>query len=156
MSDDLDTQSLPYLPIEVSGQIFAIPMSEVTTTRQLSNEDITVFETGKKGQATIPIIDLRHLFFPANRPGAGYPAYMVVISIPGFIYTVLVDDVRTARRAALADQLAIPPLIAGRRYPFSGVIREAGSLVLLIHSRFLAEELRRVKPDLVPEQTHVS
>ncbi len=158
MSDYLDTQSLHYVPIGVSGQMFALPMSEVAAIRRLSDEDTAMpaSEVVNEEQATMPIVDLRHLFFPVSRPAPEHPTYVIVISIPDLTYVVLVDDVRPARRATPADQLALPPLLMARRYPFSGVIRETDSLVLLIHSRLLAEELRRVKPGLVLEQTHGS
>lgn len=154
MPDTFDIQSLHYVPIGVSGQMFALPMSEVAAIRRLIDEDAAAPEMVSDGQATIPITDLRRLFFPVSRQDPERAAYVVVIAIPGLTYAVLVDDVRPARRAAPADQLAIPPLLAGRRYPFSGVIREADSLVLMIDALHLAGELRQVKPDLIREQPH--
>jgi len=154
MLDTLDSQSLHYVPVGVSGQFFALPMSEVAAIRRLGDEDTAPSEAMNDGQSAIPITDLRHLFFPVSRQGPGRATYVVVIAIPGFTYAVLVDDVRPARRAALADQLAVPPLLAARRYPFSGVIRGADSLVLMIDTRLLADQLRQVKPDLIREQPH--
>lgn len=156
MPDYPDTHSLHYLPIEVSGQMFAIPMSDVAAIRRLNDEDGTASGQAGEKPTTIPIVDLRHLFFPVSRQGPERPSYVVVISMPNLTYVVLVDDVRPARRAEPADLLAFPPLLAGERYPFSGVIRVADSLVLMIHCRLLAEELRQVKPALVLEQPHGS
>jgi chemotaxis signal transduction protein len=156
MLDTLDTQSLHYMPIGVSGQMFALPMSEVADIRRLEDEDMAVAAsvTLNKGLATVPIIDLRRLFFPVSQPAPERPTYVVVIAIPGLTFAVLVDDVRPARRAAPSDHLTIPPLLAVRRYPFSGVIREAGSPVLMIDVCLLADELRQVRPDSVMELPH--
>lgn len=156
MPDILDTQSLHYVPVGVSGDMFAIPMSEVAAIRRLDDEDTAASETVSEGRPAIPIVDLRRLFFPVNRPAPERAAYVIVVSIPGFAYAVLVDDVRPARWAAQTDQLAIPPLLAARRYPFSGVIREEDSLMLMIDTRLLADELRQVQPDLVQERSHGS
>ncbi len=98
MPDTLDSQLLHYVPIGVSGQMFAFPMSEVAAIRRLSDEDTGFSEVTDPGQAAIPIVDLRHLFFPVNRQNSEQAAYVAVIAIPGFTYAVLVDDVRPAQR----------------------------------------------------------
>lgn len=152
----LDTHSLHYLPVDVSGQMFAIPMSEVAAVRRLSDEDAAASEPADKGSATIPVVDLRRLFFPVKRQSPERPSYVIVISMPDLTYVVLVDDVRPARRVEPHDQLPVPPLLAGQQYPFSGVIRVGDSLVLMINCRLLAEELRQVKSGLVLEQVHGS
>lgn len=156
MPDYLDIQSLQYVPVVISGRMFAFPMSEVADIRRLEGEDMAVAAsvTLNQGLAAIPIIDLRRLFFPVSQLAPNRPTFVVVIAIPGLTFAVLVDDVRSARRSAPADQLAIPPLLAARRYPFSGVIREAGSLMLMLDARLLADALRQVKPDLIQEQSH--
>jgi chemotaxis signal transduction protein len=152
----LDTHSLQYLPVDVCGQMFAIPMSEVAAVRRLSDDDAATYEPVNKGAATIPVVDLRRLFFPVKRQSPERPSYVVVISMRDLTYVVLVDDVRPARRVEPADQLPIPPLLAGRQYPFSSVIRVGDSLMLMIHCRLLAEELRQVKSGLVMEQSYGS
>lgn len=154
MPDILNTQHLHYVPIGVSGQIFAFPMSEVAAIRRLGDEETGSDYSADDAQTAIPIVDLRQLFFPVSRQSPGRPAYVAVITIPGLTYAVLVDDVRPARHAPLTDQLAVPHLLAMRRYPFSGVIREADALVLMIDTRLLADQLRQVKPDLIREQPH--
>ena len=158
MSDTLDTQYLHYMPVGVSGQMFALPMSEVADIRRLEGEDMAVAASVvlNKGLAAVPIIDLRKLFFPVSQPAPEHPTYVVVIAIRSLTFVVLVDDVRPARRAAPADQLAIPPLLLAQRYPFGGVIREADSLMLIIDAHLLADELRQVSPDSVMERSHAS
>jgi chemotaxis signal transduction protein len=156
MLDTLDSQSLHYVPVGVSGQFFALPMSEVAAIRRLGDEDTAAPQVVSDGQTDIPIVDLRRLFFPVKQPSTKRAAYVVVIAVPGLTYAVLVDDVRPARRVAPDDQLRMPPLLAAHRYPFSSVLREAGSLVLMIDASLLAEELRQVKPDVIREQTHGS
>lgn len=138
--------------------MFAIPMSEVSDIRRLESEDMAVAASVKlnKGLFATPIVDLRHLFFPVRRPAPERPAYVVIIVIANLTYAVLVDDVRPARRSVPDDLLAIPPLLAGQRYPFRGVIREAGSLMLMIDAQLLAEQLRQVKSDLIQEQPYGS
>lgn len=153
MPDYPDTHSLPYLPVEVSSRIFAIPMSDVAAVHRLSSRKVSAPEPADQEQA---IIDLRQLFFPLNRHSTRRPAYRVDITIPGLTYGVLVDDVKLERQADPADQLPMPSLLTGRRYPFSGVVRERGSLVLVIHCRLLAEKLSQVKPDVFLERPHGS
>ncbi|MBN1429413.1 MAG: chemotaxis protein CheW [Anaerolineae bacterium] len=149
--------TLHYLPIEVSGQLFAIPMLEVAAIRQLGRGDAPVVSMGQEArQPAIPIVDLQSLFFGVSLSDIEEPAYVIVISIPAFACAVLVDGVRPARLAEPADQLAMPLTLTNERYPFRGVLRTPEGLVLIIDSRLLIEELRRIKPDLIVEKAHGS
>jgi chemotaxis signal transduction protein len=148
---------LQYLPVEVSGQSFAIPMVEVMAVRQLSPQDVSPESDGiEAADTTIPVIDLPHLLFPNSQRNSGGPAYVVVLSIPMCTCAVLVDSIKPARRIDPADKLVMPPLLAGRRYPFSGALVEGDNLILIIDSRRLVDGLRQVNPRLIAETPHGS
>jgi chemotaxis signal transduction protein len=131
-------------------------MSEVAAIRRLSDADQPVAESSESGQPAIPIVDLRSLFFATAQDDIEHAAYVIVISIPGFACAALVDGIKPGQRAEMADQLAMPALLSGERYPFSGAIRVPEGLVLVIDSHCMAEVLRREKPEVSMEETHGS
>ncbi|MBN1311195.1 MAG: chemotaxis protein CheW [Anaerolineae bacterium] len=153
----LDYQSsFQYLPVDVSGQVFAIPMSEVAAIRRLSDEEEASSASGESAQSTIPAIDLRSLFFPTPPGDVEKAAYVIVISVSQFACAALVDGVRPARRAEMTEQFTMPSLLSGERYPFKGIIRTPEGLLLIIDTYRLAEALRRARPELIVEKAHGS
>lgn len=153
MPDYPDTRSFHYLPVELTGQVFAIPMADVAAIHRLGGDGADDL-AGRGGQAGIPVVDLGRLFSPDSQPSDTNSVYGVVISTPAFTYAVLVDSVRPSRKAEPAKQFALSPLIAQGGCLFSKVLREPDGLMPVIDTQRLAAELRRVGPGLVVERAH--
>jgi len=157
MTDITASQVLHYLPVEVSGQAFAIPMSEVAAVHRAGggavDEDVAS-EAGEPPGASVMAIDLRLLFFGRAQPSP--KAHVVVISTQVGMCALLVDTVRPARTAEATTQYPLPRLVAAMNLPFSGVVREPDALILIMDSRRLVEQLRQVAPELIAESIYAT
>jgi chemotaxis signal transduction protein len=151
------TQVLHYLPIELRGQVFAIPMAEVGSIQRMPSS--TLEEERLPGPALAPddtmkIIDLGELF---RDTGAGEPSrhrYVVLVTPPAGTCGVVVDGVGSARRAGPDDQFAVPHLALTEGSPFSGVVRGVDGLALVIDANRLVDQLHRVAPEVVMERAY--
>jgi hypothetical protein len=157
MTNTPDLQTLHYLPVEVSGQLFAIPMRDVSAVQRMgaggSPEGVVPQGNGSSALA-VPVIDLSHLFWDRASPLPG--THIVVIAAAVGTCAVLVNGLRPARTAQAADQSALPHLPALQHCPFRGLVREPDALVLILDCRALVEKLLRASPELVLEPDHAT
>jgi chemotaxis protein histidine kinase CheA len=154
MADTTNPQALAYLPIEVSGQVFAIPMSNVVAVHRVRSgnvDEVITPEAGEPSGASVIVIDLRLLFF--GRAQSSPKAHVVVVSTQVGMCALLVDAVRPARTAATTP---LPHLVAAMNLPFSGVVLEPDALILVMDSRRLVEQLRQVAPELIAESIYAA
>jgi chemotaxis signal transduction protein len=157
MTSTENPHSLRYLPVDVSGQLFAIPMSSVATIHRIDSTSISgetngIFRTNASNDTVVIVIDLRRLFWGIT-PSENY-AHAVVIATDDGMCAMLVDAVKPTRVASPFSHHDLPRLVTGERLPFSGVIREPDSLLLVIDGIRLVEQLSHVVPDAVLEQSH--
>ncbi len=143
-------QPLQYLPIEVSGRRFAIPMDGVVTIQR-----VRVNGDGLPPNAAenMSISDLRSLFSPVEP--VGQTAHAIVITTAGGLITLLVDNVRSARMTE--ELVSLPYLVDTAEIPFSQMIREAEGLTLLIDPQRLPSTIQQqASLKLVAERVDVS
>lgn len=148
-------QELQYLPVELSGQLFAFSMNDVTAVHRVSagvGEGEGPPSTDPHA-ASLPVLDLRYLFW--KQASSGGNMYVVVVSTDAGTCALGVDRVRPARTIATASLHQLPPLVSTVEWLFNGVIRESDNLMLLINSQGLVKRVQQTSPDLVlVEETH--
>lgn len=144
------TQQVQYLPIEVSGRRFAIPMDGVVTIQRVRvNGDGLPPNTAEN----MSISDLRSLFSQVEP--VGQTAHAIVITTAGGLITLLVDNVRSARMTE--ELVSLPYLVDTAEIPFSQMIREAEGLTLLIDPQRLPSTVQQqASLNLVAERVDVS
>lgn len=154
-----DLQELSYLPIEVSGQIFGIPMAEVVAIRQMHGgeplESVVVEgAVGLDGHPALRPIDLGRLFW--DSASSDLAGYVVVVTTPQGACALLVDGVRAARSAPPEAHYPLPRLMAPVGWLFAGIVSEGDALVLILNSEGLVAQLRQVAPDLIVEYMYAA
>jgi chemotaxis signal transduction protein len=157
MTDTPNFQALHYLPVEVYGQTFAIPMSEVVAIHRSGGgavDESVVPKVSEPSGASVMTIDLRHLFW--GEAVSSPHAHVVVISTHAGTCALLVDAVRPSRTAEATAQSPLPRLVAAMDLPFSGVLREPDVLVLIMDSQRLVEQLRQIAPELIVESVYAT
>jgi chemotaxis signal transduction protein len=147
-------QELQYLPIELSGQTFALNMGDVTAIHRKSVDTDDELLSTEQQAANLPVLDLRRLFQSQANPYTNM--YVIVLFTDAGTCAVAVDRVRPARTIETAALYPLPCLVSTVGWLFKRVICEADNLVLLINSQRLVEQIRQNSPDLVlAEGTHV-
>lgn len=152
MTGTPDLQALHYLPVEVSGQFFAIPMRDVSAVYRMGAGTNAMPQANGSSVPAVPVIDLSHLFWDRASPLSG--RHVVVIATDVGTCAVLVGGLRPARTAQATDRSALPRLPAFQHCPFRGLVHEPDALVLIVDCRALVEKLQRVSPELVLEPDH--
>lgn len=154
MAHSTDHQELQVLPIELSGQTFALNMDDVVTIHRISvDTDKEPLSTDGQG-ADLPVLELRHLFSSQTTPDTG--KYVIVIATGAGTCALAVDRVRPTRTIEQAALYPLPRLVSAVNWLFKGVICEADDLMLLINSPRLVEQIQQHSPGLVlAEGTHV-
>jgi chemotaxis signal transduction protein len=157
MTNTPDSQTLHYLPVEVSGQMFAIPMRDVSAVHRVSagtGPEGVIPQANGSSALALPVIDLSHLFWDRESPQPG--THIVLITTEVGMCAVLVNSLRPARTALTTDQSALPHLPAFQHSPFQGLVHEPDALVLIVDCRALVEKLQRASPELVLEPDHAT
>lgn len=152
-----ESQTLHYLPVEVSGQLFAIPMRDVSAVQRMdtgTDPEGAMPQANGSSALAVPVIDLSHLFWGKAAPLPG--THIVVVTTEVGTCAVLVNGLRPARIAQVTDQFALPRLPAFQHCPFRGLVHEPDALVLILNCRALVEKLLRASPELVLEPDHAT
>lgn len=158
MDDATSPQILRYLPIELSGQVFGIPMSDVVAIerahRDSPSTESTSSEDGEQVGSGAPIVDMRYLFLGESPPDHG--RYVVILSAPIGSCAVLVDAVQPTCTAHASVRRVLPSLLASAGCPFGSVVLEHDGPVLIIDTSRLMERMRQVAPELIMERTYAA
>ncbi len=72
---------------------------------------------------------------------------------PGVSHALLVDAVRAMRTADSTAVSALPELVSNTNHIFSGVVQAAGSLLLIINSHGLVQNLPQATPEPQAEKS---
>lgn len=154
---DHPAQMLHYLPVELSGQIFGIPMSDVVAVERAQSDmgEASEPEANARAGACVPVIDLRCLFGGQSPPERTRP-HVLILSTQIGSCAVLVDGVRPTRIADATTRHRLPALATATGCPFSGIVFDSDAPVLIIDTLRLVKYLRQVAPELVPECAHAN
>jgi chemotaxis protein histidine kinase CheA len=147
MAELFTHRELRYLPIELAGQTFALPMSSVAAIHQVSKDTGDGQPSTDKSAVSLPVLDLRHLFQGGGDPGTHM--YVVVVSTDTGTCALAVDRVGSTRTVKMAALHSLPYLVSTVEWLFKGVICEADNLTLLINSQQLVEQVQEMSPELV-------
>lgn len=162
MSENTRSTSLQYMPVDVSGRLFAVPMSDVVTIQrvQVDASDTTngasVSDSEpSQSQPVAQTIDLRYLFW--GEALASRSPHAIVVTTSAGTCALLVDAVRASRVAEIDDVKRLPSIVSGTSRIFSGVVRNPDGLLLVIDIRRLVESVYQVAPELIMESsTHAA
>jgi chemotaxis signal transduction protein len=153
MADLTNQQELQYLPVELSGQLFALPMNDVTAVHRVSAGADEEPPSTDQHAASLRVLDLRYLFWKQDNSDENM--YVVVVSTNAGTCALGVDRVHSARTMRTATLQQLPQLISTIGWLFNGVICESDTLMLLINSQQLVEQVQQMSPDLVlVEEAH--
>jgi chemotaxis signal transduction protein len=148
-------QELQYLPVELSSQTFALPMSDVAAIHRKSVDTDDEPLSTDEHAANLPILDLQHLFQIQSNPDTS--RYVIVVSTAIGTCALAVDRVRPTRTIGMAALYPLPRLVSTVGWLFKGVICDSDNLILLIDSQRLVKTVQQMSPGLVlVEETHVS
>lgn len=144
MSDRSGSKESSYTLVEVSGQVFAIPLADVVSVQRLKDDsfagEVTPEEKDSRGQ--VQTIDLRYLL--GNEPPSEPAAYVVVVSTSAGTLGLLVDAIKPFRGHQGIDPL--PRLLAPLRWLFAGIMRDTNSLLPIINVSGVMQQVYKATP----------
>ncbi len=143
-------QSLQYLPVDVGGQLFAIPLKDVMAVQQrghAKNEILSMplINTGP-AQGVHPI-DLSKLFWNIETPDM--QGAIVVISTAAGMCGLLVGNVHPASVARAEQRQSLPFSLEHQRNVFAEVVIGPELPILILDCRYLVEMIAQVAPEYV-------
>jgi chemotaxis signal transduction protein len=95
MADLTNQQELQYLPVELSGQLFALSMNDVTAVHRVSAGADAEPPSTDQHAASLRVLDLRYLFW--KKDNSDENMYVVVVSTNAGTCALGVDRVHSAR-----------------------------------------------------------
>jgi chemotaxis signal transduction protein len=153
MTEHTTVHGARYLMVEISGQVFAVAASDVVAVQRMNElQPVPAGHTEAAARDYIAAIDLRRLFWGTAL--SEHRTYAVVLSAQAGTCAVLVDTVQPSRIIDPNDWHPLPPLLTQMGCPFSGVVRTAEDLALILDTQRLIVQIHRAAPELVTEKTY--
>ena len=157
-----DFQTLQFLPIEVGGQSFGFPLSDVVTVSLIVSEasaesETSVIPISEKpvSPENVPLIDLQHLFFGSSQ-GTG-KAYALLLSTSAGTCALRVTAIFPTQIAEPTARFSLPTFFGLANKVFKTVVYDdEDRLTLIVDTNRLITTIQKINPQLVLESIHAN
>ncbi len=155
MSNTFARRALQYLPVDIGGQLFAIPVSDVTAIQQRGPKQAgeqAEPTTGEEPAARVPVVDMCKLFWGAELPEA--QGFVITLSTPAGVCALAVSRVYPADVAEAQAQRPLPFPLDAAGSVFAGFVGGPALPTLIVDCERLTEMIAGLAPQLVVEAQH--
>jgi chemotaxis protein histidine kinase CheA len=128
-----------YLVVEVTQQLFAIPIADVVMIRRAAEVVFPAHEIPSGTPESLPLASLGTVF--GQTPPADTLSYIVVLTANDETCAVRVNRIFAIQNVLPEACSPLPGLLAGVRFAFSAVAHLGDNLVLILNSAWLVRQI---------------
>jgi chemotaxis protein histidine kinase CheA len=128
-----------YLLVEVTQQLFAIPIADVAMIRRAAEVVFPAHEIPSGAPESLPLASLGTVF--GQTPPVDTPSYIVVLTASEETCAVQVDRIFAIQGVLPESCSPLPGLLAGVRFAFGAVAHVGDNLVLILNSAWLVRQI---------------